>query len=83
VTEEGLIIYHIENNCWNYLLEALQEITTRRRGNGNKIILQRHIDFKSFRLGDSLLSVRDIRNMVMMSVVTDNFYGSFQSQRIQ
>lgn len=46
------------------------------------LVLQRHIDFKYFRLGDSLLSVRDIRNMVMMSVVFDNCYGSLQSQRI-
>jgi len=47
------------------------------------LILQRQFSFKCFRLGNSLLPVRDICDIVTTSVVFDDFYGSFQSQRIQ
>ena len=47
------------------------------------LILQRQFYFKYFRLSNSLLPVRDICDIVTTSVIFDDFYGSFHSQRIQ
>ena len=47
------------------------------------LILQRQFYFKCFRLSNSLLPVRDICDIVTTSVIFDDFYGSFQSQRIE
>ena len=64
-------------------MQAIPSGLKTRWISSNALVLQRHIDFKRFRLGDRFLPVRDMCNMVMMSVIFDNLYDSFQSQRIQ